>query len=266
MRDEVGRLLPQLGPGGGPGAGGRDEGWRRERLFSAVADLLGAVAGESGAGLVVEDVHWADSATLDFLTFLARGGHRGAVTVVATCRSDEAPLAAPVADWLAYVRGAAGVEEIRLGPLSRLEVAEQVAALAGGPVPQEVGDELYARAEGNPFFTEQLVAAALPGVPGGGLRVPSGLPARLAELLVARAGRCADEARVVLAGLAVAGRPLADDQVGAVTGLTAEGCAGGCGNWPQRGCSPRPPRTERTSPGTRCWPRRWLLRCCPPSG
>ena len=138
VRGEVGRLLPQVGPGGGPGAGGRDGGWRRERLFSAVADLLGVVAGESGAGLVVEDVHWADSATLDFLTFLARAGRRDAVTVVVTCRSDEAPLAAPVAGWLAQVRGAAGVEEIRLGPLSRVEVAEQVAALAGGPVPPEV--------------------------------------------------------------------------------------------------------------------------------
>jgi hypothetical protein len=86
------------------------------------------------------------------------------------------------------------VEEIRLGPLSRLEVAEQVAALAGGPVPPVVVDEVYARAEGNPFFTEQLVAAALPAAPGGGLRVPAGLPARLAELLAARAGRCADDA------------------------------------------------------------------------
>jgi DNA-binding CsgD family transcriptional regulator len=219
VRQEVGRLLPQVGPGGGPVGGGREGGWRRERLFSAMADLLDAVAGQSGAGLVVEDVHWADSATLDFLTFLAQTGHRHGVTVVATCRSDEAPLAAPVADWLTHVRGAAGVEEIGLGPLSRVEVAEQVAALAGGPVPQEVADELCARAEGNPFFTEQLVAAALPAAPDGGLRVPVGLPARLAELLVARAGRCADDARVVLAGLAVAGRPLPEDLLGEVTGL-----------------------------------------------
>ena len=92
--------------------------------------------------------------------------------MVATCRGDEAPLAAHVAGWLAQVRGAAGVEEIRLGPLSRAEVAEQVAALAGGPVPPGVVDELYARAEGNPFFTEQLVAAALAGGAGGGLACP----------------------------------------------------------------------------------------------
>jgi tetratricopeptide (TPR) repeat protein len=173
-------------------------------------------------GLVAEDVHWADSATLDCLTFLARPGRGGAVTVVATFRGDEAPLAPHVAGWLAQVRAAAGVREIRLGPLGPAEVARQVAALAGGPVSPHVVGDLYARAEGNPFFTEQLVAAALAGGAGGRLRVPAGLPARLAELLAARAGRCGEDARAVLAGLAVAGRPLAEDLLGAVTGLRVE--------------------------------------------
>jgi len=128
-----------------------------------------------------------------------------------------------VAGWLAAMRGAAGVEEIWLGPLSRAEAAQQVAILAGGVVPLQVAEELYARAEGNPFFTEQLVAAALAGRPGGDrLRVPAGLPARLAELLVARAARCAGDARAVLAGLAVAGRPLAEGPLATVTGLDVE--------------------------------------------
>jgi hypothetical protein len=90
-----------------------------------------------------------------------------------------------------------------------------------------VVDELYARAEGNPFFTEQLVAAGLTGWPGRGQGVSSGLPGRLADLLAARAGRCAGAARAVLAGLAVAGRPLEEDLLGAVTGLDAEVVRGG---------------------------------------
>src|SRR6185312_9266584 len=51
-------------------------GWQRDRLFSAVAELLDAVAGESGFVAVIEDVHWADGATLDCLTYLARAGWR----------------------------------------------------------------------------------------------------------------------------------------------------------------------------------------------
>jgi DNA-binding CsgD family transcriptional regulator/tetratricopeptide (TPR) repeat protein len=228
VREEIGRLVPGLGPGDGPGPGGRDEGWWRGRLFSAVAELLAAAASRAGCrvGLVVEDVHWADVATLDFLTFVARGPW-DAVSVVVTCRGDEARVAGHVAHWLAAVRGAAGVEEIRLGPLSRSEVAQQVAALAGGPVPSGVADELYARAEGNPFYTEQLVAAGLAGGAGGGLRVPAGLPGRLAELLAARAGRCAGDARAVLAGLAVAGRPLSEELLSVVSGLGAEAVRGG---------------------------------------
>jgi len=224
VRGEVARLLPGLGGGDETVPGGRDGEWSRQRLFTGVAELFAAVAAraEPGAGLVVEDVHWADSATLDCLTILARAGRGGVVTVVATCRGDEAPLAPHVAGWLAQVRAGAEVQEIRLDPLSRAEVTQQVAALAGEPVSPRVIDELYARAEGNPFFTEQLVAAALPAGAWAGLAVPAGLPSRLAELLAARAARCAEDAQAVLAGLAVAGRPLGEDLLGEVCGLEAE--------------------------------------------
>ena len=224
VRDEVVRLLPGLGPGSGTAPAARDVEWRRDRLFGGVAELLATVAERAGPGmgLVVEDVHWADSETLDFLTFLVRAGRRGPVRVVATCRGDEAPLTAHVTGWLAQARADAGTEEIRLGPLSRAEVAGQAAALAGGPVSPQMAGDLFARAEGNPFFTEQLVAAALASQAGGGLQVPAGLPARLTELLAARTARCAEEARAVLAGLAVVGRSLAEDLLAEVTGLEVE--------------------------------------------
>ena len=76
VRDELGRLLPGLGSGSWEVPDGADGEWSRERLLTGVAELLAGVADRSasGAGLVVEDVHWADSATLDFLTFLGRAG------------------------------------------------------------------------------------------------------------------------------------------------------------------------------------------------
>jgi len=228
VRHEIERLLPGLGPDG-PAADGRDGEWSRERLFAGVAEVLAAVARKtgSGVGLVVEDVHWADSATLDCLTFLARAASWAGVRLVVTCRGDEAPLAAHVASWLAQVRGGSGVAEIRLNQLSRAEVARQVTSLTTGPVSPRVIEELFTRAEGNPFFTEQLVAAALAGEgqrveAGAGLEVPAELPARLAELLTARADRCARDARAVLAGLAVAGRPLTEGQLHQVTGLDTD--------------------------------------------
>ena len=87
---------------------------------------------------------------------------------MATCRSDESRLDGLVAGWLAHARGSERVEEIRLGPLSRDESAEQIASLAGGQLPRRLAGELSARSEGNPFFTEQLVAAALASQAGPG--------------------------------------------------------------------------------------------------
>ena len=251
-RAEMARLVPGLEPGRGDDgdapAGGGAGGWQRDRLFSAVTDVLTGIAARSPASVVIEDVHWADNATLDCLTYLLRARDVGAVTVVATCRSDEAPLDKQVVSWLAHVRASALVAEMRLGPLNRAEVGDQVAALAGGPVPDKFGDEVFARAEGNPFFTEQLVTAALadndpdggvggtntgPGSAAGGARsgirdpsgaggmreVPSGLPVRLAELLLTRADRCGPDGQAVLAALSVAGRPLDEAALAAATGL-----------------------------------------------
>jgi predicted ATPase len=234
---ELARLLPGLGPGV-PGEDAGGGGWRRERLFSGVADVLSAVAERTAIVMVVEDVQWADSATLDCLTFLTRPGRAGRLMVVATCRSDEVPLDAHVAEWLAHVRGSGAVTEIRLGPMSRGEVAEQVTVLAGRPPQPPEADELFARGEGNPFFTEQLVAAAMSAMAEGMLRLPAGLPARLAELLSARARRCGEGGRALLEALAVAGRPLTEAMLAGITAWSRMQSAGGCGNWLPPGCCP----------------------------
>ena len=219
VRSEVARLLPKLAVGE-PSVAEPVEAWRYERLFAGVAELLDGMARRSPLGLLIEDVHWADGATLDFLTYLPRAGRAGQVTVVVTCRSDEVPLDAAVVDWLTHVRRDAGVEEIRLGPLSRAEVAEQVTGLVQAQPPAGLVEQVYARAEGHPFFTEQLVTASV--ADSGQLARPVALPVRLAELLLGRAAGCGADARAVLSALAVAGRPLSERFLGEVTGLDAD--------------------------------------------
>src|SRR5215469_3431637 len=224
-RQEVGRLLPQLATddGGSSSAEWSDQ-WLRGRLFAGVADLLGEVAkqAQAGLGLLIEDVHWADSETLDFLTFLYKTGLQDAVSIVVTCRADEA-LPPEVAGWLAQVRSAAGTKEVRLGGLSRAQVAGQAAALAGGSVTSDVVDDLFIRAEGNPFFTEQLVTAALTSfAPDDQLRVPTELPHRLTDVLLARAAKSEGDARALLNSMAVMGRPAGEDLLAAVIGLGIE--------------------------------------------
>jgi predicted ATPase len=240
-RAEAVRLLPHLEQAE---AGSRSG--RHERMFSGVTELLAATARAGGLAVVIEDVHWADGATLDFLTFLARTGRADAVTVVATVRTDEMPAEPAVRDWLAYARGSGHAHEIRLGPLTRDEMAEQVTGLTGGRLPPAAWPELYARSEGNPFFTEQLVAGAMAG---GGL---GGLPARLAELLTARVSNCGPQAWALLAAVSVAGRALTEDQLAGVTGLDAEGLRAGLRELASRSLA-------ETAPGGRYRARHALL-------
>src|SRR5262245_56298503 len=107
VRPELARLLPGLAAAE-PVAVEPVEGWRYERLFAAVAELLDGVTRRSPLALLVEDIHWADGATLDFLTYLVRAGRGSALSVVVICRSDEVPLDAAVADWLVHMRLDAG--------------------------------------------------------------------------------------------------------------------------------------------------------------
>jgi predicted ATPase len=160
--EETACLLPHL-QSADTGSAGRPAGWQRERMFAGIAELLAAAARPSGLALVIDDVQWADSATLDFLTFLTRAGRAELVTVVATVRSDETPLKPAVSRWLGHTQGSGHVQEIRLSPLARDEAAEQAAGLMGDQTSAADLDELFDRCEGNPFFTEQLVADALAG-------------------------------------------------------------------------------------------------------
>ncbi|TCC65678.1 hypothetical protein E0H73_01700 [Kribbella pittospori] len=217
---EVGRLVPRLvKPAQVHDASGAE--WRRERLFTAVGELLEEIARRVAVTLLVEDVHWADDATLDCLTYLAHAAHRP--TYVVTCRSDEASLDPPVTAWMNHIRRQRNVEEIRLDRLSGEEVEQQAAAILGAPAPTMLVRELQARAEGNPFFVEQLMAAAVGGSQGDQLRLPSGVPAGLGEFLVDRTQHVGADARRVLEALAVVGRPVTEALIVEITAINRGG-------------------------------------------
>lgn len=217
VRIELARLLPQLAA---DVTDGRDQpaGGDRERLFAAVSAVLLEIARGTPVVALIEDVHWADGATLDLLTYLEASARGSALALVVTCRSDEAPINAPVVAWLSNVRRAMATE-VRLPALSRAEVSEQAARQLGRALPAEFVDELYARAGGNPFLTDLLVAAARTDPARDGPALPRELPGGLAELLVARTRQVSDGARAVLAALAIAGRPLTEPVLAASAGM-----------------------------------------------
>jgi DNA-binding CsgD family transcriptional regulator/tetratricopeptide (TPR) repeat protein len=156
----------------------------QEPAQSVYAAMVDELRSHEDAVLVIEDVHWADEATLDVLGLLARRIERLGVFAVATYRSDELPSTHPLRVVLGDVATAAGVRRLVLDPLS----PESVAELAR---PYRVDAEgLYARTAGNPFFVTEVLAA------GGAL------PVTVRDAVLARAARLGPQARSLLDAVA----------------------------------------------------------------
>jgi predicted ATPase len=116
---------------------------------------------------VVEDLHWADASTRDLVAYLARVLRRERVLLLATVRAEELDPARPVTDLVGELARAPHAERLVLRPLDRAEVAAQLRAITGVAPPAAMVDQMVARAAGNPFFTEELLAA---GTTAGGCR------------------------------------------------------------------------------------------------
>jgi DNA-binding CsgD family transcriptional regulator/tetratricopeptide (TPR) repeat protein len=205
---EVARLLPALGePAGGPAGQSA-----QARLFEVLLGLFGRLGEQAPAMLVVEDLHWADRSTRQLLAFLARNLRRERLLVVVTYRSDE-PRADRLGPYLADLdRGRGGrVERLELARLDRAATAAQLTGILGASPAADLVEAVFVRSEGNPFFTEEVLAAVRAG--------SGGLPVTTRDLLRGRVQGLAEQARWVLGVAAVAGRQVSHRLLAAVAGL-----------------------------------------------
>ena len=209
VRDALAILLPELGSGP-TGSEVPAEGWQRHRLFDSVRRVLGAVAADTPVVVVIEDVHWADSSTLDLCDYLLAPGRRGSVPVVLSCRDDETDPAT-----LETIMNRDGLVRVPLAPLTRAQTREQLLALVGSTIGEGHVDDVYRRAGGNAFFTEQLASAA-DDRPG------AALPAGLRAVLLGRIRDANADERSVLAVLALSDRAVAEADLTRVCGWTEQ--------------------------------------------
>ena len=209
VTDSLRRLLPELDDEAAAPLGPADE-WSRLRLFSAIATALSALATRRPVALVLEDLHWADSATLDLLEHLQVRPCR--LPTVGTFRTDDPSTPRATADWCARMQRLPTVRTLALGPLSLEDTAVQIEQLLAAPPGPAMVREVHRRTEGQPLFTEQLVAQLGNAEP---------LPRLLGELLDRRTEGLTPGARAVSRALAVAGRPLTPELLARATGLGA---------------------------------------------
>jgi len=183
-------LLPQDAPG-------QADPYGPTRLLAAAADAVHAVASGGPLVLVVEDLHWADVSTRRLVSFLARGIRAEPVLLVITVRTEELDPARPVSVLISELTRMPHAERLDMAPLDRAGVAALVRAITGVAPSARLTDRLLQRAAGNPFFSEELLAAG-PDAPT--------LPASVRDVLAARVARLPAAGQRVLGAASVLGR------------------------------------------------------------
>ncbi len=219
MLPDLPRRFPDLVPGALPPE------QARYRLFEGLTAFAGSVARAASRGLVLllDDLHWADAASVQALLHLARRLAGLPVLVVAACRPPDATGAGPLTDLLAALRREQLAERLDLAPLVPEAVAALVEELSGRPPAAAVTAALHQETNGNPFYLEELVRQlqaegrdlANPEAMAAGWQVPAGVR----DVLAARLARLSPDANRLLQAAAVLGERVRFDVLGDAAGI-----------------------------------------------
>ena len=215
---ELSRVLPSAAAGGAAeaaAAGGLQD--ERFRAYRAVHALLEGLAGaQGGVVLVLDDLHWADDASLELLAHMLRRPPRGHALIALAFRAGRLP------GWVAAAIEAAGrdrgLAEVELSPLSE----EESGALLGTGVGAGARAQLFRESGGNPFYLEQLARAqarapAVADPAGDGAM--AGVPTAVASALGQEIAALEETSRRLAWGAAVAGETADLELAAATAGL-----------------------------------------------
>ena len=188
------------------------------KLFEAVPELLDRLAPDGPAVLIFEDLHWADASTLDLVRFLALSGLKNRLLVF-SFRTDEMRRRHPLRPVLAELSRLSEVARIDIEPLDD----DEVVALVNGLVPPGAArmpvHEIIRRADGNPFFVEELVTCCAYGAPA--------LATHLGDVLLNRLDRMPEAATAIAEVIAVTGRRASHRLIEQVAEMDPEALRGG---------------------------------------
>ena len=210
LAGELAGVIPAFGGAGRAGRGMLAD--ERYRAHRAVRRLLELLAADRPLVIVLDDLHWADEASIELVGALLRRGPDAPCLLAIAFRPGQAPAR------LSAALAVPAVSRIGLAQLSEAEAVELL-----GELDAHRAAAIYRHGGGNPFYLEQLARAGEGGSSGafegnGSGGVPTAVAASLAEEL---AGLSAAE-RTLLESAAVAGEPFEPDLAAAIAGLDAE--------------------------------------------
>ena len=147
----LGALLPELGPP--PTA------TDRETLHAAVRHAFDAIAARGPVVVFLDDLHWADAATLELLPSLAEAADDRPLLLLGAYRTEEIPRGHALRRLRTDLRRAGRFVELTIEPLGAAAAAELAGEALGAKAGPALGAALFDRTLGVPFFVEELAAA-----------------------------------------------------------------------------------------------------------
>lgn len=192
-REGLSVLMPDLDESTSPRDGRRGAEW----LYDSVAVMLESLSAIHPLVLVLEDLHWADQATIGLLRYLTRVLEQADILFVLTYRTDDVRRR-PLYSWLPELERSKRVSRIDLARLSQDEVRDLANALFDSPLPAGQLGTLYRRSDGVPFLVEELVSFQ-------GFDVAGCFPPSLRGVLLARYDMLSEPTRRITRLLAAGG-------------------------------------------------------------
>jgi DNA-binding SARP family transcriptional activator len=223
---EAARLLPELSPRGAepvldvsldsPGA--------QIRFYEGLTQVLLAICGSDPPGvLFLDDLQWADEATIDFLTYLVRRLRGRPIMILATWIGEDLPAGHRLRHLAAEAQRNGMASHLNLTRLTAPAIAQllrQMAAQPGSDL-QALSERLYHESEGLPFFIVEYLAASPPESVQSQDESWS-LPAGVRQLLRSRLDLVGDAGLQLLQTAAVIGRSFSFDTLREASGRTQE--------------------------------------------
>jgi DNA-binding CsgD family transcriptional regulator len=163
--------------------------------YQVAASITRQIKARPGTIIVLEDLHWADEATLDVLSLLGRRIESIPALVMATYRDDELDRTHPLRRLLGELRSTSSIRRLTVEPLS---------AAAVGTLAEPHGldaNALYRATAGNPFFVNEVLAARGGDIHGG---IQGDIPPTVRDAVMARAARLSSAATTVLEAVSIA--------------------------------------------------------------
>jgi predicted ATPase/DNA-binding CsgD family transcriptional regulator len=129
----------------------------RLRLFEAVGAFLAGISGDSTLVLLLDDLQWADPASLDLLHAIVRYQPDARLMIAGAYRSGEIEQNPALSHLVAELNRQRLLDTVHLGALAHDETRDLARDLLGRPLDTAAGERLNEQSEGNPFFAEELL-------------------------------------------------------------------------------------------------------------